>query len=160
MRKVILTFGLLSGALISGFMIFGFWLWEKSGKISGSELVGYASMVIALSMVFFGIKSYRDNYREGAIGFWKGVQVGALISLISALMYTVTWETYVHLRPAKVAAFLNAYFTCNVDKMKAKGSSEAEIDQAVKKMDSLKKMYENPVFRFGLTMMEILPVGI
>jgi hypothetical protein len=160
MRKVTLTFGLLSGALISGFMIFGFWLWERSGKISGNELVGYASMVIALSMVFFGIKSFRDNYQKGAIRFWKGVQVGALISLIASVMYTATWETYVHLRPTKVAAFLNEYFTCNVDKMKAKGASAAEIDQEVKKMDSMKKMYENPVFRFGLTMMEILPVGI
>src|SRR5262245_13440387 len=123
MRKVILTFGLLSGALISGFMIFGFWLWERSGKISGNELVGYASMVIALSMVFFGIKSYRDNYREGAIGFWKGVQVGALISLIATLMYAATWETYVQLRPTKVAAFVNEYFTRSVDQMKTKGAS-------------------------------------
>ena len=86
MRKVTLTFGLLAGVIISVFMVIGIVLWEKTGKITASELIGYATMVIALSMVFFGIKSYRDNYQNGAIGFWKGFQVGLLITLISAAL--------------------------------------------------------------------------
>ena len=62
-------------------------------------------MVIALSMIFFGIKSYRDNYQNGAIGFWKGFQVGLLITLIASLMYALTWETYMQARPASAAVF-------------------------------------------------------
>lgn len=77
MRKVILTFGLLAGAIISIIMITGIALYENGVMTSYfNELVGYATMVIALSMVFFGIKSYRDNYQKGAINFWKGFQVG------------------------------------------------------------------------------------
>ncbi len=66
-----LTFGLLAGVIVSVFLVIGIVLWEKAGKVVDNALVGYATMVIALSMVFFGIKSYRDNYQSGAIRFWK-----------------------------------------------------------------------------------------
>src|SRR6266540_2514724 len=157
MRKVTLTFGLLAGAIISVFLVIGMALWEKTGKITTSELIGYATMVIALSMIFFGIKSYRDNYQKGAINFWKGFQVGLLIALIASLMYAITWETYMQARPASAAAFLDYYAECQVIKMKEKGASAAEIDQKDKKF---KRMYGNPAIRFGITLMEILPVGI
>ena len=67
MRKVTLIFGLLAGAIVSIFLVIGIALWEKSGVVVDNALVGYATMVIALSMVFFGIKP-----------------VGILITLISA----------------------------------------------------------------------------
>ncbi len=157
MRKVTLTFGLLAGAVISVFLVIGMAIWEKARNIVASELIGYATMVIALSMIFFGIKSYRDNYQKGAINFWKGFQVGLLIALIASLMYAITWETYMQARPASAAAFLDYYAECQVIKMKEKGASAAEIDQKDKKF---KRMYGNPAIRFGITLMEILPVGI
>jgi len=160
MRKVTLTFGLLAGAIVSVFMVIGIALWEKTGKITASELVGYATMVIALSMIFFGIKSYRDNYQNGVIRFWKGFQVGLFIALIASLMYAITWETYMQARPASAAAFLNYYAECQITKMKEKGASAAEIDHEAKKMDDFRRMYSNPAIRFGMTLMEILPVGI
>jgi amino acid transporter len=160
MRKVSLTFGLIAGAIISVFLFIGFVVWENSRKIIDNELIGYATMVIALSMVFFGIKSYRDNYQKGAIKFWKGFQVGLLITLIASLMYTITWETYLQVRPASYQAFIDYYIECQVNKKKEKGASAAEIDQEVRKMDDIKKMYGNPAIRFGMTLMEILPVGI
>jgi hypothetical protein len=160
MRKVTLTFGLIAGAIVSGFMIVGLALYEKTGKIFVNELVGYATMVIALSMVFFGIKSYRDNYQKGVINFWKGFQVGLLIALIASLMYAITWEAYLQTRPAGAASFIDTYTDIVINKKKEKGASAAEIDQEVKKMDDFKRMYSNPAIRFGFTLMEILPVGI
>lgn len=160
MRKVTLTFGLLAGAIISAFLVIGIALWVKSGKIIDNALVGYATMVIALSMVFFGIKSYRDNYQSGKLRFWKGFQVGLLISLIATLMYAITWETYNLVSPASSAAFIDYYANCQINKLKEKGGSSAEIDREEKNMVEFKRMYSNPVIRFSLTMMEILPVGI
>jgi hypothetical protein len=160
MKKVVLIFGLLAGALISGFEIVLIGLWQNNGTVVHSELLGYASMVIALSMVFFGIKSYRDNYQKGAIKFWKGVQIGILISLIASLMYAVTWETYNRVNPAGYAGFINNYCESYISGVKAKGASAAEVEQEVKKLQDMKKMLENPVIRFGMTLIEILPVGI
>src|SRR5262245_47225257 len=135
MRKVTLTFGLLAGAIVSVFVVIGIALWEKAGKTVDNELVGYATMVIALSMIFFGIKSYRDNYQKGAIRFWKGFQVGLFITLIASLMYAITWETYNRIRPASSAAFVDYYVECQINKMKGKGASAADIDREVKRMD-------------------------
>jgi Protein of unknown function (DUF4199) len=160
MRKVILTFGLLAGAIVSVSVLIGIVIWERTGKFIHSELVGYATMVIALSMIFFGIKSYRDNYQSGAIRFWKGIQVGMLITLVASLMYAITWETYCLVRPSSSQAFVDDFIECQINEKKEKGVSAAEIDQLVKRMDNLRNLYRNPAIRFGMTLMEILPVGI
>jgi len=161
MRKVILTFGLLSGVVISVLMLLGMMLLEKGVlNFDNTELVGYGSMVIALSMVFFGIKSYRDNYQNGAIKFTKGLQIGLLITLVASVMYAATWETYYQSRPEVRATFLDKYAEHYTNKMRAKGVAAAEIDEQIKSMEQMKELYKNPAIRFGMTVMEILPVGL
>ncbi len=161
MRKVTLTYGLLAGAIISILMLLAVVLWENGAiTFDNSALIGYGSMVVALSMIFFGIKSYRDNYLNGAIKFGKGLQVGALITLIASLMYATAWETYYQTNPDIKATFMDKYTDHSLNKMKAKGASPVEINQKAKEMADLKDMYKNPVIRFGLTRLEILPVGI
>jgi len=161
MRKVTLTYGLLAGAIISVFMLLGMVLWENGAiTFDNSELIGYGSMVIALSMIFFGIKSYRDNYQNGMIKFVKGLQVGMLITLVASLMYAATWETYYRTNTEIQTSFMDKYADHALNKMKAKGASPAEIDQKAKEMTDMAEMYKNPVIRFGITLLEILPVGI
>lgn len=161
MRKVTLIFGLLSGVIVSVFMAIIMGLCEN-GKISfdNSDFIGYGSMVIALSMIFFGIKSYRDNYLNGAIKFGKGFQVGMLITLVATLIYAVAGETYYQIDPEGQAAFMDKYTDHHINKMKGSGASPTAIEQKVKEMAGLKEMNKNPVFRFVMTLAIILPVGI
>jgi len=161
MKKIIITFGLIAGFIIGSFMWLYAYLCEK-GVISldNSETIGYASMVIALSMVFFGIKSFRDNHSRGAIRFWKGVQVGILITLIASLMYAVSGEIYYQVNPQFVNVIMEKYAEQQVSTLKEKGASQEEIDRAANQMAEMMKMMENPVVRFGIALMEILPVGI
>lgn len=86
--------------------------------------------------------------------------MGMLITLIASLMYAITWETYNQVSPASSLAYIDYYAKCQIDKLKEKGVSAAEIDQEVKKMGDFKRIYSNPAIRFGMTLMEILPVGI
>jgi hypothetical protein len=117
-------------------------------------------MVIALSMIFFGIKSYRDNYQNGAIKFGKGFQVGMLITLVATLIYALAGETYYQIDPEGQAAFMDKYADHHINKMRENGASSAAIDQEVKEMAALKEMNKNPFIRFGITLAIILPVGI
>ena len=160
MKKIVLTFGLISGVIIAALM----WLMlamMKAGVANSDHgdyalIWGYATMIIALSLVFFGIKSYRDN-NGGRITFFKGLQVGILISLISAVCYGISWEAYYR---TSGADFMRQYSASYIDKMRAKGASDAEIADTQKQMDQFAELYKNFFVRFGMTLMEILPVGI
>src|SRR6185437_1899202 len=117
---------------------------------------GYATMIIALSLVFFGVKSYRDN-NGGHITFLKGLQVGILISLICGVCYAASWELYYR---GSGQEFLQKYTAHNLDKMKTDGASDAEIEKARVDGEKFMEIYQNFFVRFGITLMEILPVGI
>jgi hypothetical protein len=157
MARIILIFGLISGAIAAALM----WLLVTVVRTDAIDfdramLWGYATMIIALSLVFFGIKSYRDN-NGGHITFFKGLQVGLLISLISAICYAGSWELYY---PTGGQDFLKKYSAFYLEKMKASGASEAEVEKARVEGEQFMELYKNFFVRFGMTIMEILPVGI
>jgi uncharacterized protein DUF4199 len=159
MRKVVITYGLISGAIISVLLGLSMYLWSKGIiNFDNGEYFGYGSMLVALSMVFFGIKSFRDNQNSRSIGFWKGAQVGILISLLASFVYAAGWEAYMQTNPEN--NFIDQYTEHYIGKLKEKGTPQEEIDKTVTEMASMKEMYKNPVIRFGMTLMEILPVGI
>jgi len=133
MQKVTLTFGLLAGVIVSVFMVIIMGLCENGIiNLDNSDFIGYGSMVIAVSMIFFGIKSYRDNYQNGAIKFGKGLQVGLLITLVASLIYAAAGETYYQINPDTQAALMDKYADHYINKMKENGASPAEIEQKVK----------------------------
>jgi Protein of unknown function (DUF4199) len=157
MTRIVLIFGLISGAVAAALM----WILMQvvnSGTINfeNGMIWGYASMIIALSMVFFGVKSYRDN-NGGRITFWKGLQVGILISLICAVCYAASWELYY---PKIGDEFIQKYNAAYLDKMKASGASDADIEKQRTESGKFAEMYRNVFVRFPISMMEILPVGI
>lgn len=157
MTKIVLIFGLISGAIAGGLM------WILMGTVNTGSIDfdngmiwGYATMIIALSLVFFGIKSYRDNH-GGKISFVKGLQVGILISLISAVCYAAAWELYY---PRIGDEFMQKYTTYYLDKMKKEGATDAEIEKARTESEQFMEMYKNIFVRFAMSLMEILPVGV
>ena len=157
MKRIVLVFGLLSGAITAVLM----WLMLIAMRYGGlnSEhgmFWGYASMIISLSMIFFGVKSYRDN-NGGHVTFLKGLQIGILISLIATVFYGISWEIYYQ---TLGGGFMAEYINASLARMQASGASQAEIDAARMQMDNMAELYKNFFFRFAMTMVEILPVGI
>jgi Protein of unknown function (DUF4199) len=120
MKKVVITFGLISGVIIAGLgWLIGWLCMTDRIGLDGTQFIGYASMLIALSMVFFGIKSYRDNYASGKISFWKGVQIGLLISLISGVLYWGGAFTFSIANPEFQGKFIEKYTDLTLGKMQA-----------------------------------------
>src|SRR5688500_10020958 len=91
MKKTVLTFGLLSG-LISALLMFVNVLFIDRIGFDTGVIVGYTAIVMALLLVFFGVRSYRDNQLGGTITFGRAFGVGLLITLISCVIYVVVWE--------------------------------------------------------------------
>lgn len=158
MKKIIITYGLIAGLIVGGLMLLTMPLW-KSGILNfdNGELVGYTTMVIALSMVFFGIKSFRDNYNKGSVTFWNACKVGILITLIASVMYALAWEvSYANMGNEFMQKMSEHYF----DELKTGGASEVELQKAKDDWASFSEMYKNPIIRFGVTLTEIFPVGL
>jgi hypothetical protein len=90
-KKTVLTFGLISGVIIAVLMGINTIFAERIG-FDRAVIVGYTTMLIAFLLVFFGIKSYRDNVGGGEISFGRAFTVGILITLITCVFYVGIWE--------------------------------------------------------------------
>ena len=154
MKKTILTFGLISGAISSALMLSTIPFADKLGH---SLVLGYTTMVLSFLLVYFGIRSYRDNVGGGHITFFKGFAVGISITVISCICYVITWEilyfNFMH-------DFMDKYGAHVIEKMKASGASAAAIEAQAQQLASFKVKYENPLFNSLVTFLEPFPVGL
>jgi hypothetical protein len=55
---------------------------------------------------------------------------------------------------------MEKYSAHELDKLKASGAGQAEIDKEAKEMANFARMYKNPFFNAMMTYVEILPVGL
>jgi hypothetical protein len=159
MKKILITNGVIAGAIVSLMFLITHPLYEKGiVNYDNGEIIGYSTMVIALSMIFFGIKTYRDQHLNGSIKFLQGMKIGLLITLIAGVMYALSWEIYYN---TFASDYLAQYTQHYINKMKASGASEVEITTMKAEMDKFAELYDsNPFIRFGMTLMEIFPVGL
>jgi hypothetical protein len=156
MKKTVLTFGLISGAISSVLMVATVPFAHRIG-FNKALIVGYTTMVLSFLLVFFGIRSYRDNVGNGQITFTKAFAVGICITLISCIFYVVTWEilyfNFMH-------DFMDNYGADMIYKLKASGASAAAVQMQVEHLKKLKEQYENPLFNSLMTFIEPFPVGL
>ena len=156
MKKIVLTFGLISGAIMALMMFVTLPLIDKV-SFDRLEILGYSSMVASFLMVFFGIRSYRENVGGGKISFGKALQVGLLITSISSACYVIAWEIiYFKIAPD----FADKYANYIIEKARAGGASPEALATQRAQMESFKALYSNPLINVAITLLEPLPVGI
>ncbi len=158
MKRIVLIFGSIAGVIVGG-MFLATWPLHENGTLNPENgmLVGYTTMVIALSLIFFGVKSYRDNQLSGIISFGRALVVGLWISFVAAIIYALTWEI---MHNTIASDYLKEWADYSIEKMTKAGASAEEIMAEKKEMADMFEWYKNPLLRFGMTMAEILPVGI
>ena len=155
MRKIVLTFGLIAGAVMSATFLLALPFQEQIGFENGA-LVGYTSMVAAFLMVFFGIRRYRDQVAGGAITFGRALGMGLAITLVASLCYVVMWQiVYYNFMPD----YLDKYAAYTLEKERATGATAAQLEAQRQEMAEFKEMYSNPLINAAFTLLEPLPVG-
>ncbi|MEK6304256.1 MAG: DUF4199 domain-containing protein [Acidobacteriota bacterium] len=156
MKKTVLTFGLIGGAIMAAMMFATLPFMDKIGFDKG-EIIGYTTMILAFLLVFFGIRSYRENVSNGHITFGRAFAVGILITLVSCVCYVVAWEIiYFKFIPD----FVDKYASYMIEKVGASGASKQVIDAELQKMNSFKAMYDNPFINAAITFVEPFPIGL
>ena len=157
MKKTIWTFGLISGVLSSLMMTATVPFLSKLGDGHAGYLIGYTAIVLSFLLVFFGIRSYRDNVGDGQITFGRAFAIGISITLISCVFYVLTWEVmYFKFLPH----FMDNYGNQAIEKLKASGASAAAIQAQTQQLKKMKELYNNPLINAAMTFMEPFPVGL
>lgn len=156
MKRTVLVFGLIAGGIMTAMMMALVPFADRIG-FDRSVIIGYTTIVIGFLMIFFGIRSYRENVGAGKISFGRGLAIGLLITLIASLIYAVVWQfVYFNFMPD----FLDKYAQHVADKARAAGASAEAIQAQMKEMQDFKTWYSNPLFNLAVTIWEPLPVGL
>jgi hypothetical protein len=156
MKKTVLTFGLISAAFSSAMMLLTVPFMDRIGFDHG-EYLGYTLILLSFLLVFFGIRSYRDNVAGGAVTFGRAFTVGILITLLSCAGYVLTWE-FVYFK--LVPDFADKYAAYAIERARASGASAQAIDETSRQMAAFKAMYSNPLMNAAVTFLEPFPIGL
>jgi hypothetical protein len=114
-------------------------------------------MVASFLLIYFGIRSYRDNILAGQISFGRAFACGILITLITTVCYVVTWEiVYFNFMPH----FMDSYFAAQVHKVQSSGLDPATTAARIAAIQRSQQSYQNPLINAAYTFMEPLPVGL
>jgi hypothetical protein len=157
MLKMILKYGVIAGLVVGAFEFGTFTAFSGEPPLKYGMLIGYTTMLIALSAVFVGIKKHRDVDRGGVIGFWPALGVGVGISFIAGIFYVAAWEA---VQAMTHMDFASSYAQAVIAGEKAKGASAQALAKLSADMETFKVQYANPLFRLPMTFVEIFPVGV
>ncbi|RNC84746.1 MAG: DUF4199 domain-containing protein [Balneola sp.] len=158
MRKIILVYGSIVGAVIIGSMTLGIYA-ARAGADSffASQTLGFSIMAIGFSMIFVAIKKYRDETLGGVIKFNTAFKIGLGISLIASIVYVIVWEINLYVTDY---SFIEDYPKSIIEKSIQSGATDEEIEALTEQMTNSMENYKNPVFRLPITFSEIFPVGL
>ena len=156
MKKTIFVFGSIGGGLANLFVICVIMFVSKDHD-GTSELLSYSSMILALSLVYVGTRSFRDRYNDGTIGFGKALRVALGITFIACTIYVLAWlvEYYCFM-----PGYMDTYAAAMGRQARGSGLSPEALQKELAKIESMRVSYRNPVVVVLYTYLEIVPVGI
>ena len=153
MKKTVLIYGLIIGTIyITGALYMTDLLFYKNPDIKSNDFLGYVVMIIIYSLIFFGVRNYRNHHLNGVISFKKAFKTGVMITLTASTLYVVIWLFYYYLF---VPDFMDKY-----TEYVLRHASPSELDAKTQMMNDFKTMYKNPLFIVLITYVEIFPVGL
>ena len=153
MFRIMLVYGAIAGVITIALMSLGMLLSEGTG----SQLQGYLTMLVVLSLIFVGIKRYRDKDLGGVIKFLPAFGLGIGIAAVAGLFYVLSWEASLHLTDF---AWMEDYKQGAIAGYEAKGLTGDALAEKVEGLEAMMANYRNPVVRLPITFLEIFPVGL
>ena len=153
MKRNILVFGLIAGLILSIYIV----LLTTMGEYTGSAVVGYTFMVIAFSLIYVGIRNFRDKYNEGIISFGKALRIGLGITLIGSTVYVLAWVIAYY---CFVPDFMDRYAGQMIKDARASGVTGVDLNKKLANIRQMVEWYKKPVWVVLFTYLEVLPVGI
>lgn len=156
MLRYSLVYGGISGFITIVVMI-GIMSASGGEGVGTSQWLGYLVMLLALSLIYFGTRRFRDIDQGGVITFKKALGLGLIIAVIAGLIYVLVWEVYLAFTGS---AFIENYTNAMIAEAEAAGASAEELAAKRDEMAAMIEQYANPLIRLPITFSEIFPVGL
>ncbi len=157
MKKMVIRYGLYSAVVMLGVFLFTFFFIGKESEMGFkiSEIIGYATILLSMVFVFFGIKKHRDENNKGAITFWEALLTGTLIAAIPALAFGLYNLFYIEVLDPE---FLDKYYNYRLEEAQAT-MSQNDFEMEKSKMESEKEMFQSPATQFFVMFLTVFIIG-
>ncbi len=159
MGKLILRYGLISGAIVAALMFITFGLLPRGAKGSSFDygsLIGFAGMIAAFVFSMMqGVKHLRATDEE--FGYAKGMILCMGIAGITSLIYLLCWSfIYRFMYPD----FMTDYAAWMENMIRTREKDPLEIKRQLDSVAKMKADYEKPGYFILATLTEIFPIGV
>jgi hypothetical protein len=130
---------------------------DLTGHDETAMWVTYLIMLVALSLIFVGVKRYRDVECGGIIRFGRAFLLGLGMAAVAGLIYAIGWEIF---QATSGYDFMADYSASILERMRVEGATAAAIEAKAAEMRDFAESYRNPLFRVPMVFVEIFPVGL
>lgn len=156
MKKIILTHGILGGALISAIMAFSILKYNDVINFNENMIYGFSFMLIAFILPFISIWKFR-KVDGTSYQFKRAFLLGLGVSFLASLIYVLTWEVVFNIY---IPNFMEKYSEFCLKQLTESGATADVIAAKQSEMAHQTVMYVKAWYRMGLTFMEIFPIGL
>jgi hypothetical protein len=155
MKQTTLRFGLYAGITICSLMLIAWYVFSDL-SMGSQEVLGYASMIVALLFVYFGVRHYREQENNGTLRFAEGLRIGLGITLIAALCFGILDVIYVKwMNPG----FMEEYYANVLTEMESTLPA-GEFLERKREMESQKELFTNPLINFLVMFFTVFLIGL
>ena len=90
MKRILKIYGPYVVAIVVGIpvlsgVITGF----GPGSFDSGEVIGYSSMIVAMSLIYFAVKNHRDKINNGRITFGESMKLGTAIATLGGIAWGI-----------------------------------------------------------------------
>lgn len=154
MKKSILRYGAYGSIVLTILFSLSLYIGEYF-SYSAREVIGYTTMILSLSFIFFGIKHYRDQENGGVVSFGASLKMGVLISLIVSVVFGIIDVIYIEFINPE---FMNEYYAHSVETLKNSVPPE-EFPEKLKELEAQKELFSSSFMSFLVMSMTVFVLG-
>jgi len=157
MQNLAIKYGLMASAIMGIGGMIPIWIGDDQFHSEYGEVAGYLAIILALSAIFFGIKSYKDKSGK-TLTFKRAFVFGLFVDLIAALVFGIfSFILYQWVMPD----FLQAYFDQSIEQVKSNPDlSNTQITIQISDILKNKNLMLSPAFGGLLMFITVFPIGL
>ncbi len=156
MQKTILRYGFYGVGVMLIILVADFLIFKEKENWEVQEVVGYATIVLSLSFVYFGIRHWRDAYNNGLLSFVQGLKLGTIITIFPSIAFGLFTLLQMNILDPE---FSNNYYNHYTQKLRASTPPD-KLQDALQKLESEKEMFSSPLVQFGAMFLTVFFIGM